>query len=251
MTLRIHIGLFLILLCALFINCDLGTDLFILYDRNIYKGEQGDPRYTILKMAFDDSLYNSSGNTLRPELDNSDIICTYAEGVKNTALVFPNTNGLPIQIKFADELSNLDDLYISFWLKKDNTNTVSSVIECPDFFLLTVGPDYITGNFNIDASNFVTFRYSIDGVIQTSDWHKYEMIYNGTSLEIKIGDSFSATEELSGKTPDNPGWKYIYIGREYFVGLIDELEIYTHTPPVSSSGMDVSLNNLIMDNPDD
>ncbi|MEJ2267746.1 MAG: LamG domain-containing protein, partial [Nanoarchaeota archaeon] len=133
-------------------------------------------------------------------------------------------------------LSGWSELTLSFWLRRHNVEDYGFPVRKynTDYtgynYYLRVGPSYVQGWIYNDLDEGTrAVNFDISEIVDNTDWHRYDMIYDGSYIRVYIDGEEIASESFSETI--NSANSPIFID---FEGEMDDLKIYDQALDLSN-----------------
>ncbi|MBF0102639.1 MAG: LamG domain-containing protein [Desulfobacterales bacterium] len=185
---------------------------------------------TILRMNFNGDVNDDSSNSLNGEWVGTE---SYSMGLDSNgqSLNLSPTNNNYVIVRHDEMLSGMQQLHISIWAKKNNSEIGGYIINKHNHYVIKIGSNFVNGFItNSQGQCMHIKKYSLASIRNTS-WHHYELTYDGEMVRLWVDEQEVAQHNFTGSINTDKS-RDLYIGKNpwgsSFDGQIDALEIKNH-----------------------
>lgn len=187
---------------------------------------------TLLKMDFEGNTLDSSGHNRTIQEFKT---LGYEQGAEGQALSISYQTDNFAMVHYGPGLDGMQELYISVWARKHLPENGGTIIKKEGQYQLMSYDSQVKALLYTDRGSV---ELSINSYLKVkdSDWHHYELHYDGKMARLLVDSNVVDEKALSGTVTIDPG-QNIYIGKDTagyaFHGCIDSLEIGNKVPPIN------------------
>lgn len=178
----------------------------------------------VLKLDFNNNIIDKSGNDLETSWIGEE---KYTTGNAGQALDLSVADDNYVVVPHTEVLTEMKELYISVWAKKNNADIGGDLLRKHTHYKLGISERGVFGYVRTENGGVTVNNFFVD-MIRDTNWHHYELSYDGIQIKLIVDGNEVASALQSGTVINDPS-RDLYIGKHpwgsAFEGQIDDLEI--------------------------